>query len=201
VTTSGPSQGCPAFIRSAGFGKSLLPASWCARCLLTPSNWAMSTSLRRPLRVTGLEPNDTLLQETEGPVGCKNSNRARDQVFLRVRSTCSASAATIGIQAVQRTRHLFSQHCQATPDPMVHIRMKPSPDSGGPKGNPSLSAIARRRCSAPKPAGGRSLLANPSSLALHRVRAFGSSGDPPLLSRVTEIDRRYRATYFPQPFE
>jgi hypothetical protein len=34
-----------------------------------------------------------------------------------------------------------------------------------------------------------------------RVHAFGSSRDPPLLSRVTEIDRRYRAAYFPQPFE
>jgi hypothetical protein len=34
-------------------------------------------------------------------------DRARDQVFVRVGSTCSASAATMRIQAVQRARHLF----------------------------------------------------------------------------------------------
>jgi hypothetical protein len=57
------------------------------------------------------------------PVGHKDSDHARDQVFLRVRSTCSASAAPMGIQAVQWTRHLFSQHCLATPEPMSHLRM------------------------------------------------------------------------------
>jgi len=56
-------------------------------------------------------------------VGHKNLDRTRDQVFPRVRSTCSASAVTVGIQTVHRARHLFSQHCRAAPEPMSHPRM------------------------------------------------------------------------------
>jgi hypothetical protein len=46
-------------------------------------------------------------------------DRARDQVFLRVRSTCSAQRPRRGIQAVQRTRHLFSEHCSGENDTCV----------------------------------------------------------------------------------
>jgi hypothetical protein len=49
----------------------------------------------------------------------RNSDRARDQVFLRVRSTCSAQRPRRGIQAVQRTRHLFSEHCSGENDTCV----------------------------------------------------------------------------------
>jgi hypothetical protein len=39
--------------------------------------------------------------------------------FFEFRSTCSASAAHDGIQAVHGARHLFPEHCRATPNPMA----------------------------------------------------------------------------------
>jgi hypothetical protein len=45
-------------------------------------------------------------------VGHKNSDRARDQGFRGV-----------GFLTPARARHLFSQHCQATPAPMSHLRI------------------------------------------------------------------------------
>jgi hypothetical protein len=53
----------------------------------------------------------------------ETSDRARDQVFLRVRSTCSASGVTMGSGPSDRARHLFREHCLGTPEPMSHLRM------------------------------------------------------------------------------
>ena len=72
---------------------------------------------------TKAEPS-TVGERWNQPVGRhSNSDRVRDQVFLRVRSPCSASAATVRDRTVHRARHLFREHCQATPDPMAHLRM------------------------------------------------------------------------------
>jgi hypothetical protein len=53
------------------------------------------------------------------PEGHRNSDRARDQVFLRVRSNSSASAATMGIPTVHWERHLFREHWRGTPGPWL----------------------------------------------------------------------------------
>jgi hypothetical protein len=77
--------------------------------------------------------------------GTKTSDRARDHVFLRVRSTCSASAATMGIQTVHQARHLFPEHCPATLNPMG-----PSPQRAL-KGKTAGEATDRDKCTLQPP--------------------------------------------------
>jgi len=67
-------------------------------------------------------------------LGTKTSDRVREQLF---RSTCSSSGATMGIQAVHRARHLFPEHCRATPDPIARVRM-----AGGHVFDESVSHLA-----------------------------------------------------------
>src|SRR6266545_6241078 len=55
--------------------------------------------------------------------GTEISDWARDQVFFRVRATCSASGATMGDPDCPRGEHLFREHCRATPAPMSHLRI------------------------------------------------------------------------------
>jgi hypothetical protein len=79
-----------------------------------------------------------------GPVGHKNLGSARDQVFVRVRSTCSASGLGPGIRTVQWARHLFREHCQATTNPMAHPRMAAGESHPGVgRRGVGLSTIAR----------------------------------------------------------
>jgi hypothetical protein len=59
--------------------------------------------------------------------GTRTLDRARDQVFLRVRSTCSASAATTGNPECPGARHLIREHCQATPHPMARLQIGCNP--------------------------------------------------------------------------
>jgi hypothetical protein len=53
----------------------------------------------------------------ETPVRDKNSDQARDQVFLRVRSTLVSTATRES--RLSTRRHTLSQHCSATPNPMA----------------------------------------------------------------------------------
>lgn len=72
-------------------------------------------------------------------IGHKNlDNRARDQVYVRVRSTGSASAATTGDPDCPSGETPVPEHCLATPNPMAHLRTAAGSITrrgGGPQGS------------------------------------------------------------------
>jgi hypothetical protein len=70
--------------------------------------------------------------------GTKTSDRDRDQVFRRVARPASPPRPRCGIWTVHWARHLFREHCRATPDPMAHLRT-----AGGSVEDPAMGAVAK----------------------------------------------------------
>jgi hypothetical protein len=58
----------------------------------------------------------------EAPVGHKNLGRAVTRSFFEFARPARPRRPRRGMPAVQWARHLFREHCQATPEPMSHLR-------------------------------------------------------------------------------